>query len=159
MKKLAILFLALGIYACQNDNESLNPENYLFSAEKNDEKWSGTTEIQLQAPDSDTLTLLFKANNSNEVLWVKIKFDDTGSYPLKGGQAGFYSTAGGDGITSRYGMSAGDLGQLVVTKYNPAQKLIEGTFDVSLTKQYANPENNIDFLKFSSGCFKWKLLK
>lgn len=159
MRKLAILFLALGIFSCKNNKESLAPENYLFSAEKNDEKWSGTTEIQLQAPDADTLTLLFKADNLSEVLWVKIKFNEIGTYPLKGNQAGYYSMVGGDGITSRYVMDNGETGQLIITKYNPAQKLIEGKFDVSLRKQYANPENNIDVLKFSNGCFKWKLLK
>ncbi|GLU53763.1 DUF6252 family protein [Dyadobacter frigoris] len=159
MRKLAILFFALGIFSCKKDKESFAPENYLFSAEKNDEKWTGTTEISLQAPDSDTLTLLFKANNSNEVLWVKIKFNEIGSYPLKGNQAGYYSTVGGDVISSNYVMANGDVGHLTVTKYNPAQKLIEGTFDISLTKQYANPENNINILKFANGCFKWKLLK
>ncbi|WP_159473234.1 DUF6252 family protein [Dyadobacter sp. 3J3] len=159
MRKLAISFLVLVLFSCKKDEESIAPENYLFSAERNDEKWSGATEISLQTPDSDTLTLLFKANYSSEILWIKIKFNDTGYYPLKANQAGYYSTVGGDVLVSRYVMTSNDTGQLTVTNYNPTKKLIEGTFDLSLTKQYANPENNNDILKFSNGCFKWKLLK
>lgn len=162
MKKLAILIITLGFFSCKNDKEkeSVDPENYSFSAEKNNEKWAGTTSIQLKSADSDTVSFFFTANHPNdEVLVINVKFNGTGVYPLNKNQAFYYSTVGGDVIVSRYAMGAEESGNLTITKYDTTQKLIEGTFDLSLKKQSANPENNVDILKFTNSTFKWKLMK
>ncbi|MCF0058606.1 DUF6252 family protein [Dyadobacter sp. CY356] len=162
MKKLAILMLALGFFACKNekDKESVNPESSSFSAEKNNEKWTGGTSLQLKSADSDTVSFFFVANHPNdEVLVINVKFDGMGVYPLNRNQAFYYTTIGGDVISSRYAMSSEDTGRLVITKYDTIHKEIEGNFEISLKKQSANPENNVDVLKFTNSSFKLKLVK
>jgi hypothetical protein len=93
------------------------------------------------------------------VLVINVKFDGTGVYTLNKNQAFYYSTIGGDVISSRYVMSSEDTGRLVILKYDTIHKQIEGNFEISLRKQSANPDNNVDVLKFTNSSFKLKMLK
>lgn len=153
--KIAAVLIAIAFLSCSY-KDTAPPENS-FMAKRNDLHWSGTTEIAFY--HADTLQVLCIANQPNdEVLLMKIKFNGTGSYTLTNNQAYYYSTIGGDVTSSEYKLAPNTTGQLIISKYNSAEKIIDGTFEVTLKKVRSNPENNIDTYNFTAGTFRGKIL-
>jgi len=158
MKTALFLFMALSIFSCKNDKKAepkLHAENYTSTL--NDQAWNGLMEIQRNDQD-DSLTFLAIVQPGNEeVLFMRIKFDGVGSYSLNKGQASYYSTVGRDVIVSRYALAPHVTGQLTITNYDAYHKQVEGTFDISLVKNYSNGDKKPDTLRFRNGLFKGKL--
>lgn len=158
MNKLAAVLLLVMVVSCSYKDVSpqlVSVENS-FSVKRNNLDWTGTTEIHLDNV-TDTLTFFGIANRPNDhVIVMKIKFTGTGSYSLSNNQGRYYSTVGGDVLTSEYKFVPNTMGQFVVTKYLQAEKIIEGSFEMSLKKIWSNPENNIDTYNFTQGTFKGK---
>jgi len=154
MNKIAAILLVLIITSChQDDRVGINS----VFAKRNNLDWIGTTEISLDRV-TDTLTFFGIANRPNdEVIVMKIKFNGTGSYSLTKDQGLYYSTVGGDVWTSEYRLAPNTVGEIVISKYEPTEKLIEGSFEISLKKERSNPENNIDFYNFTQGTFKGQI--
>ena len=88
---------------------------------------------------------------------MKIKFQGIGKYTLIKNQAYYYTTVGGDVLTSKYKLAPNSIGQLIVSKYDKDKKSIEGTFDLMLKKDWSYSENNIDTLNLTDGNFKGKI--
>lgn len=144
-----LLLLSLGILSCNTD-DNLDEPNFI-SAKINQENWSGVPEISIDQVN-DTLTLL--GHGDEKVIFFKIKFKGEGVYSLSGTQAGFYTTVGGDVITSLYTLDASSSAQITVTEYNAEQNMIKGSFELSFLQDWSNPENNISQKSFTNGRFK-----
>lgn len=150
MKRIAATFLIFIFTSCHEDENTGRVNSVV--AKRNNVDWIGTAEIYLDDV-TDTLTFRGTANRPNdEVLVMKIKFNGVGSYSLKNRQAYYYSTIGGDVLSSEYELGT-NVGEMVITKYEPEGKLLEGTFEMSLTKVRSNPANAIDTYDFSDGVF------
>jgi len=145
---VSILFLILGIISCDTNNE-LEPD--FISAKINEENWNGFPEININNVN-DTLTLLGVGNE--KVIAFKIKYSGEGVYNLTGTQANYYTTIGGDVITSVYTLGESTSSQITITEYNSEQNIIKGNFEISLLKAWSNPENNTNSLSFTRGQFK-----
>lgn len=157
MKQIAFILFTIAFFSCKPDKEN-NPEptDSYFTSRRNNENWKGKTSIQTY---NDSLFVFHTANEPNtEVLLLKIKYDGLKTYTLQNGQALYYTTVGGDVLTSQYVLAPAETGTLTITKYDAGQKVLEGSFNLELIKQRSNPENNIDKLQFTNGAFKGKLL-
>ena len=158
MNKITAILLVLIVASCHEDNKlGLTSTDNSVLAKRNNVDWAGTTEIHLNHV-TDTLTFMGIASRPNdEVIVMKIKFNGIGSYSLIKDQGYYYSTVGGDVLTSEYKLAPNIAGQLIISKYDPIEKLIEGNFKMSLKKQRSNPPNNVDIYNFTQGLFKGKI--
>jgi hypothetical protein len=158
MKNIAVFLSLLIIISCHNTEDVglMNSDNYV-SAKRNAIDWTGYSEIRVDNV-TDTLTFLGIVNRPNdEVIVMRIKFDGTGSYALTHNQGYYYSTIGGDVLTSEYKLDPNGIGQFVISRYDPTEKSIEGSFEISLKKERSNPDNNIDIYNFTEGTFRGRI--
>ena len=154
MKKLTqvlVLFVATfyGIISCQKDDNI--EESDFISASINDMKWNGTPEISINR-DNDSLILL--GYGHEQTIFIKVKFKGEGNYNLENSRANYYTTFGGDVITSLYTLDSNSSSYLKITEYDSERNILEGDFELSLLKEWSNPENNIDIKNFKNGQFK-----
>lgn len=152
--------MLVGLFSCQKEN---TPEprlsDYRFTTEWNNSgvEWRGIPEIRLDNV-TDTLTILGIANRPNdEVIGMKIKFQGVGTYTLTRNQAYYYSTVGGDVLTSEYKLVPDATSQLIITAYDAEKKLVEGTFNLSLQKKWSSNVNFAEELQLTNGKFKGKV--
>jgi len=135
--------------SCSNDDDL--DESDFISATINEERWNGNPEISLNQ-ENDTLILLGSGNE--QVIVFKIKFKGEGVYDLLENQTSYYTTVGGDVMTSLYILDPSSSSEITITEYDSEQNIIRGSFDVTLQQDWSNPENDIDLLNFTNGQFK-----
>lgn len=145
---VVLLLLFLAIFSCDT-HDQLEPD--FIAAKINKENWNGVPEINMNTIN-DTLTLLGIGNE--QVIVFKIKFNGEGVYNLSGTQANYYTTVGGDAITSLYSLEESPSSQITITAYNSEKNMIKGSFELLLLKKWSNPENNNELLRFTRGRFK-----
>ncbi|GAB3821720.1 hypothetical protein [Pontibacter rugosus] len=148
--------LTLGAFSC--DDETVvcpeMPESYIM-ADKNTASWLGQPELRL---DNDTLWILGVANKPNdEVLVMKIKYNGTGTYALHPKQGYYYTTVGGDVLTSEYKLAKNTVGTLKIIADGKTEGVIEGSFDLALRKVRSNPESSIESINFTDGRFRGQI--
>ncbi|WP_299155930.1 DUF6252 family protein [uncultured Christiangramia sp.] len=137
------------ISSCQKD-DALEESDFI-SASINDENWNGTPEIYIDTAN-DSLTILGYGNEQH--IFIKTKFKGEGTYNLENSRTNYYTTIGGDVITSNYIFDANSTSQLKITDYDSELNIIKGEFEVSLLKEWSNPENDIDKTIFKNGKFR-----
>lgn len=154
-KTLVAIILAIVAFSCDNDNET-TPDDFIY-AEKNGVAWEGRTEMTFdQNNNGDTLIIL--GIGTEETLVMKIKFTGAGHYSLQEQQGVYYTTIGGDVLTSIYQTDDGNyIGGVKITRYDKDEKIIEGNFGVVLKQIRSNPENGIPAVTFIGGRFKGKI--
>jgi len=135
--------------SCQKD-DSIEQSDFI-SASVNDKNWNGTPEIYIDNAN-DSLTILGYGNEQH--IFIKIKFKGEGTYNLENSRSNYYTTIGGDVITSFYTFDANSASQLKITNYNSELNIIEGEFEISLLKEWSNPENDNDKTIFKNGEFR-----
>ena len=146
---IAIFFLSFGIISC-NDDDNLDDPNFI-STHINEVNWYGKPEININ-PLNDTLSVLGYGNN--QVVFFKIKYVGEGIYNLSGNQASYYTTVGGDVITSLYLLGESNTSQITITDFDSEQNIKRRNFQLSHQHYWSNPENNIESLYFTNGKFK-----
>lgn len=105
-----------------------------------------------------TLTLLGVANHKDEeVLVMKLRFEGVGTYLLTKQQAYYYTAAANRKLTSAYELAPCSAGVLEISGYDPAGKLLEGSFRLVLTKEQGTPENDAETMVFSEGKFRGRV--
>lgn len=150
-KYIRFIFALYTILVCLScsDDDQLEPD--FITANLNAKSWKGVPETTINAVN-DTLIIL--GIGDEQVLGLKLKFDGVGVYQLLNTQANYYTTVGGDVITSLYTLSEGNSSQINITEYNSAENFVKGNFEVSLLKEWSNPETNNNALSFTKGRFK-----
>ena len=155
MKKIIfiplLLLLIPGIFSC-SINDDVNEGAEFISASINEEGWQGGAPEVYLDQETDTLTIL--GSGDEQVVVFKIKFKEVGTYDLSGSQASYYTTVGGDVLTSLYKPAPESDSQLIITDYNSESNIIEGTFSSIMHQEYNNPENDIDLLNITNGKFR-----
>ena len=146
---ILLLFISLGIISCHKEDKQ-NESNFI-SSNINEVKWNGSPKIHTNE-DNDTLILIGTGNE--QVIVFKFKFKGEGNYTLKNSQANYYTTFGGDVMTSLYTLDASSSSQITITEYNSEQNILKGNFELSLLQEWSNPENNVNKLIFKNGGFK-----
>lgn len=154
MKKLNLIPLLFLLFtfvllSCSKDDDNTEPD--FISATINEENWSGDPEVSLNQ-ENDTLTLL--GAGDEQVVVFKIKFKEEGTYNLSDAQANYYTTIGGDVITSFYTLDPESTSQLTITEYHSESNTIKGNYELNLIQDWSNPETEIDLLNFTDGEFK-----
>lgn len=136
------------LVSCDDDDEI---QGDFVAAKLNGASWRGTPEIN-HNPANDTLTFL--GVGKEQVVVFKIRFDGTGEYNLTQRQAGYYTTVGGDVITSEYVLAGDKPSKVIITQYDSEENTLEGNFNISLVKEWSNPEGAAETLVFTDGKFR-----
>lgn len=154
-KILAAIILAVVIFSC-DDNDTTSSDNFI-SAQKNNVTWNGRTEMMFDL-NNNADTLIILGIGTEETLVMMIKFTGTGYYPIQKYQGSYYTTLGGDVLTSEYKTDDGNYsGAVRITRYDEADKTVEGNFNVNLKQMRSNPQNGIDAVSFTKGQFRGKI--
>lgn len=156
MKTKLLSFLVPALFlACSNDDDGTKQvvEN-TFTSSRNDQTWSGITEISL-TPD-DTLVFLGVGDGGadNGVVVAKVKFEGKGSYKLQGNRGIYYETIGGDAMISQYSIEPEKIGSFDIISYDASSRRVEGDFELPLKAIYLNTANTTDsILTIVNGLF------
>lgn len=143
-----LVFLILGLTSCDNSNEV---EPAFVFAKLNGVDWTGNPEITL---DSENDTLTFLGVGDENVFGFKLKFRGEGAYDLSNLIGFYYTSVGGDVITSSYLLDLDKTAQVTITQYDSQQNSLQGSFEISYLKNWSNPENNINSIIFTEGKFE-----
>lgn len=153
MRKIFLLsiFCFLCFQSCKKDDHFKKAEN-AFEVTQNMTRKTGTSELWLTG---DELMLHGVTGAPNEsVVFMKVKFAGTGKYDLYNDQASYYTTLGGDAITSEYVLDKDARGELEINSYDPKNNRIEGKFKFTVKKRFSNRENDASLMDFKEGRFK-----
>jgi hypothetical protein len=156
MKSTIFSILALCVlFSCHTD-APLN--NGIFSIKKNGTVLTGDVTLRLDKT-TDTLYIFAIAHKPNEeVIGMTIKFNGTGEYTLTKNQAFYYATVGGDVIVSEYKLPENTTARVVISRYTTGDKIVEGTFTMTLHQSMSNPPNTINILTLEEGTFKARIV-
>ncbi len=147
-----IAFLSL-VCSCHKDSKVI-PDDFYFKASKNNADWGATANCYTIPGDSIRLTALKPAGE--EQIYINIKFNGAGIYPLTGNQAKFFTTAGTDAVTSQFKLDTTQNSSLTVTCYSKSTHIISGSFNLYLLENTAG-FTGYNPLNFSDGFFRVKL--
>lgn len=140
--------LILGITSCKDDN---NIEPNYVNANLNGLSWEGHPEITF---DNQNDTLIFLGIGDEEVLGFKLKFRGQGVYDLSEIKSFFYTTVGGDVLTSEYTLDVNSSSQITIAAYDSNQNSVKGNFEISLINEWSTRENDSNRLIFTNGKFE-----
>jgi len=160
MKKLTLLILiVLGLFTagCSKRNCCVSPAIALYiGADKNMVKWTGEATAEKQGTD----TLLIIGSKTEERLIMRLKFTGKGTYTFQNTQAFYFTTVGGDVFTSEYELDKTAASTLTVTAYDETNRLISGSYSLTLKRDYPNPSTTYpETVKFANGMFNVYLPK
>jgi hypothetical protein len=156
MKSVIFSFLALSLLSACHTDAPLN--NGKFSTKKNGTTLTGDVTLRLDKT-TDSLYIFAIAHKPNdEVIGMTIKFNGIGEYTLTKNQAFYYSTVGGDVIVSEYKLPENMSARLVISRYTTGDKIVEGTFTMTLHQSMSNPPSSISTLTLEEGTFKARIV-
>ncbi|WP_157740546.1 DUF6252 family protein [Mucilaginibacter xinganensis] len=141
------------IYSCHKDSKVI-PADYYFKANKNNIGW-GTVGSTATLP-GDSLQLSGLWAGGGEHIFFKIKFKDTGSYPVTLNQAAFFTTDASGNQTSYYRVDTTRNNMITIKSYNTKTRIISGIFQLSVLKNSNDPNEYVP-IDFSGGVFRVKL--
>ena len=147
-----LLIVSFGIISCHGEDEP--KEEDFISSTVNEVNWNGIPETHYFA-ENDTLALL--GLGDEQVLVFKIKIKGEGNYHLNKYQTHYYTTIGGDVITSFYRLDESSNSQLTITDYDPERNILKGNFETTFLLDSGDPDNHPDKLIFKNGEFKASL--
>jgi hypothetical protein len=140
-------FLSVGIIFCGWSDDNVVADTFV-KAKLDNQSWSGSPELSL---NDITDTLIFHGVAQEEVIFFKIKLNGTGTYQLSKDQAIYYTTLGGDVLTTSYSLDPETPSYVKITTFNEIHKQVIGEFDISLVQNY--PTDQSHKLAFSEGEF------
>jgi hypothetical protein len=151
MKKLFLAGLAFYcalIVACKKDNQ--NAVNDLFiGAIKNGNNWVAKPNANYLS-NKDSLQIRgFKAAGE-ESLYFNLNFRGKGTYAIKLGQSGYFTTLGMDAITGSYKLDTTLTNTVTIRNFDIATNIANGTFQLNFIKTNGN---GADKLSFTGGKF------
>ncbi|MBN2350654.1 MAG: hypothetical protein JXJ22_17590 [Bacteroidales bacterium] len=167
MKKSTILFplLLAGIliYSCtKNDNEDELKnefEEFVFTAKKNDEKWTATKGWGYFYKGSRDIVFTGAAEDSvyyqEEDLSLSVNYEDlTIGQKNRNIDASFRFVVGGDQVALSYIKTDNpDDSYIIIEKIDTVNKIIEGKFIVSLKREYVDDDT---IIRMTNGRFNMK---
>jgi hypothetical protein len=153
MKKiLAVICCAVCVIvaSCHKDSKVI-PQDFYFKSSNNGVAWGAQGTAAKIPGDSIRITAFRPAGE--EQLYIDIKFNGAGTYPLTLGQARFFTTVGMDVLTSDYRLDTTQHSKLVISSYDAKNKIISGSGDLYMLK------NSTDYvqLNFGGANFRVKL--
>jgi hypothetical protein len=140
----AFVFCFMLTFSCKTDNH--NPVDELFiGANKKGTSWLVKYPGTNYTANKDTL--IMNGVKGEEGISIKIPFHGVGTYQLKEGQALYYTTVGGDVITSQYQPDTTKINTLTVTNFNIYTGMVKGDFELNLKKTLGAPalDNTLSF--------------
>lgn len=153
MKKLlTVICCAVCVIAasCHKDSKVI-PRDFYFKASKNGVAWGGVATAYKITGDS--LRISAFRQTGEEQLYINIKFNGPGTYPLSPGEAEFLTTIGMDAVTGEYHLDPTQNSKLVISSYDAKNNIIAGGGELYMLK------NSTDYvpLNFGSTSFRVKL--
>ncbi|HVW96354.1 MAG TPA: hypothetical protein VHA56_10350 [Mucilaginibacter sp.] len=146
MKKLlpvAVLICGLLFYSCKKDNQNV-VEDLFIGAFKNGSSWVGKPSAGY-LPDRDSLQVSGIKQPGEENLYFRLNTLAKGSHSIKAGQAGFYTTLGGDAITADYILDTTQANTVVIRDFDYTTNIANGTFQLYFTKISGTGDNKVSF--------------
>jgi hypothetical protein len=154
MKKIAFITFAFSLLiACRDDKQTPLSDNAI-SADLNGIGWSAVMSVSFDLNSSDSLRFQAVTNHPNdEVMNLIIKFQGVGSYELTGQSASYYTTVGGDVLSSEYVLDTSVPSHFEITEYAADTKTVEGNFKLVFKKKRGQSADS-EILNFKNGKFK-----
>ncbi len=134
MKKLLAVVccaVSLIISSCHKDSKVI-PQDFYFNSSKNGVDWGAVVSTTKILGDSLRITAFKPAGE--EQLYIDIKFNGPGTYPLALGQAKFFTTIGMDVLTSEYRLDTTLHSKLVISSYDAKNNIISGSGNFYMLK-------------------------
>jgi hypothetical protein len=136
---------------------TVDPPFNTVQALKNNVKWSGSSKANFGA-GTDADSVYIQGSGMWDVLLMKFKFSGApGKYTLNADQWNYYWTFGEVIIRAKYYLRTDVPSSVTVTAYDPATKVMEGTFDLHLYKLSGTVTTDPQNIDFTSGRFSVKL--
>jgi len=154
MKKLLTVVccaVCIIISSCHKDSKVI-PQDFYFNSSKNGADWGAVVSASKILGDSLRITA-FKPVGE-EQLYIDIKFNGPGTYPLALGQAKFFTTVGMDVVTSEYRLDTTQHSKLVISSYDAKNHIVSGSGDFYMLK---NSITEYVQLTFGGSSFRVKL--
>lgn len=158
MRPLYLFLLPfLLILGCNSDDDTQPPlAANTFTAQKDDNPWEGSTELQLM--ENDTLVFFGIGKGlDNGILMVKVKFEGVGSYTVAKEKGLYYDTLGGDAIVAQYTLQEPEKATFVVESHNESNGTVTGTFALKLFPEAQSGKRIEYFLRITEGRFRGTL--
>jgi len=154
MKKITLTIFAISLLlSCHDDKETPLSDN-VASATLNNGGWNAVLNVYFDPNSADSLRFQAVTNRPNdEVMNLIIKFQGIGSYELTSQSASYYTTVGGDVISSVYVLDNSAPLHFEITEYTADTKTIEGDFRMVFKKKRGMPTDSAA-LNFHNGRFK-----
>jgi hypothetical protein len=140
-RRFVVLALAAALVGCK-DTTAPAPATGQIVAKWAGVVWIGSTSVNVYnyGPAGDTLFI--SANRTGipqleETILVRVRFTGIGTYTLGPGAAQLEELVGGDVLVGQYATTSGATGTLVITRFDPVGKQVEGvlSFDGVSTMQ------------------------
>jgi len=151
--KVALIFFSIILLSCNNDDTPRNPD--FITSQINEVLWNGVPEVYLNQ-FNDTLKVL--GSGSEKVLLFKIKFTGEGIYNLTGDQVIYYTTLGGDIITSSYALDGDKSSRVTISSSNSENNIVGGNFQLSLRQEWSILDDDDESLSITNGKFKGTII-
>jgi hypothetical protein len=157
MKKILMLIYcsicSILIFSCHKDTKVV-PADYYFRASQNGADWAAPASTDYIAGDS--LHLIAVKPTNGEQIFINIKFNGIGMYPLTGRQAAYFTASSMDAPTTRYKLDFTKPSFLNVKSYSTQTHVISGRFELHVLKDSNNPNEYVP-IDFTGGLFRVKL--
>lgn len=146
MKKLllaGLVFYCMLIFGCKKDNQNV-VEDLFIGAFKNGSNWVAKPTAGYFS-GKDSLQLLGFKSAGEENLIINLKFRGTGTYPVKLGQAHYFTTVGMDAVTGNYKLDT-TLSNIVSIKgFDVSTGIANGSFQLNFVKTSGGGDNKLSF--------------
>lgn len=153
MKCYATLSLLCLLFSCYPKDDPPQAEGGFVTALKNGQMWTVPGETQFLGD-----TLIIWGLGREEVLSFLIQFDGEGVYELKGNHLSYYTTIGGDVLTSRYQLEENEVEELVIEKFDSKEGWLEGSFAFTLPQASPSSTDHPEAIDFEQGKFRLRVV-
>jgi hypothetical protein len=152
-KLIAVLFCLLVTFQSCKKDKVAGPSNFL-SAKKNQVLWNVKSEVNYNKVTKKLTILGVNGGANPDILVISLVLDKPGTYLLKGKEAYYYTTIGGDVISSSYQLEGNNTGELILSRFDPDTNIIEGSFNFGLKRIGNGDVSTQENLDFTNGIFK-----
>jgi hypothetical protein len=151
---IALVAILSGCKKSNNDPTIIvDPPFYAIQALKNNVPWTGNPKANFGA-GTGADSVYIQGSGMWDVLLMKFRFTgNPGKYNLTADQWNYYWTFGEVIIRAKYYLRTDVPSSVTVTAYNPANKVMEGTFDLHLYKLSGTVATDLQNIDFTGGRF------
>jgi hypothetical protein len=143
------LFVLMCFARCSDDSPADAKDEFKMTLKMNGDDWEAPASIIFMPSGGDTVQLVgFK--DIDHYLRIQFKLTGKGTFEIDEEHSSYLVLIGGDVVEEEY--HGGPPASIVITKYDAAEKVVEGTFEITLDERSGG-----DDLHLTQGKFRAKI--